>query len=100
MFISSKAARKRQGRCARERKKKQNEARSNKTKTKTILVSALLDSGPSGYEGDLKKYKRWGGGGGGEDGALANPAICRTLFYGKRELVVAGQKQEILSGQD
>ena len=49
----------------RERKKKQNEARSNKSKTKTILVSALLDSGPSGYEGDLKKYKRWGGGGGG-----------------------------------
>ena len=78
----------------RERKKKQNEARSNKSKTKTILVSALLDSGPSGYEGDLKKYKRWGGGGGVEDGALANPAICRTLFYGKRELFVAGQKQE------
>ena len=97
MFIFSKAARKKQGRCARERKKKQNEARSNKTKTKTILVSALLDSGPSGCEGD----KRWGGGrGGGEDGALANPAICRTLFYGKRELFVAGQKQEILSGQD
>ena len=42
----------------------------------------------------------WGEGGGGEDGALANPAICRTLFYGKRELFVAGQKQEILSGQD
>ena len=46
------------------KKKKQKEARENKTKTKTILVSALLDSGTSGCEGDLKKYKRWGGGGG------------------------------------
>ena len=80
------------------KKKKQKEARENKTKTKTILVSALLDSGTSGCEGDLKKYKRWGGGGG--DGALTNPATCITLFYGKRELFVVGQKQKILSGQD
>ena len=48
----------------------------------------------------LKKIQEVGWGGGGEDGALANPAICRTLFYEKRELFVAGQKQEILSGQD
>ena len=42
--------------------------------------------------------KGWGGGGG--DRSLANPATCRTLFYGKRELFVVGQKQEILSGKD
>ena len=47
-----------------------------------------------------KKEEGGGGGGGGGDGALTNPATCITLFYGKRELFVVGQKQEILSGQD
>ena len=41
-----------------------------------------------------------GGGGGGGDGALANPTTCRTIFCGKRELFLVGQKQEILSRQD
>ena len=41
-----------------------------------------------------------GGGAGGGDGALANPTTCRTIFCGKRELFLVGQKQEILSRQD
>lgn len=45
-----------------EGKKKRNKRKQNKTKQK--LVSALLDSGPSGCKGNQKNIR--GGGGGGE----------------------------------
>ena len=43
------------------KKKETKESKINKTKAKTILVSAVLDSGPSSCEGVLKKYRGWGG---------------------------------------
>ena len=49
----------------------------------------------------IQEVKGGGAGGGGRDGALANPTTCRTIFCGKRELFfLVGQKQEILSRQD
>ena len=66
-----------------EKRNKRKQDIKNKTKTKTILVSALLDSGPSGCEGDLKKYKRWGEGVGVEMGRWPIQLHVEHYFTGK-----------------